>query len=262
MKTRSLLLGALLVCGSLFADTVQLKDGRTLTGSITSTQGNTISLNSGGIEMTIKKSDISHVSFGSDDASPAATPATPPAQANAPSYSASESTSSVGSLPAGTNLSVSIQESLSSDGSESGQSFRGVTIGDVRVGGQVVIPSGSPVTGVVLKAEHASRGFRKTPGVLELALKEVTINGRQVPIQTLPVDETTQRQGGDVARKAAKGAALGSIVGAISDDDDVGDDAAAGAAAGAASGFLRKGQEVHLNSGAVISFSLQYDVQL
>ncbi len=259
MKIRSLLLScALLIAGNLLADTVNLKDGRTLEGSITSTQGDAITLNSGGIEMTIKKSDIAHITFGSSGSAPATVPTPPPAP-SAPSVAPSGQ--SAASIPAGTSISVSIQQSLSSDGSESGQTFRGVTVGDVRVGDQVVIPSGSPVTGVVLKAEHARRGFRKTPGTLEIALKEVTINGRQVAIQTLPVDETSQRQGGDMARNAAKGAALGAIVGAIG-DDDVGDSAAAGAGAGAASGFLRKGQEVHLNTGAVIAFSVQYGVNL
>ncbi|MEM8549580.1 MAG: glycine zipper family protein, partial [Verrucomicrobiota bacterium] len=210
-------------------------------------------LDSGGIQMSINRSEIDAIDFG--DAAAAGQPAAQPAAAPpAPAPQAA------GALPAGTTLTVSLQQALSSNGSKAGQTFNGVLIGDVRVGDQVVIPSGAAVTGRVITADRARRGFRKTPGRLSIALTDVTINGRQVPIQTQTVNEQTQRKGGSLVRGAARGAALGAVGGAIG--GDAGDGAAIGAGVGATSGFLSKGDDVNVPRGAVIAFSLSHETKL
>lgn len=258
MKTILICLG-FLACLSLLADTVILKDGRQLEGKFVSATDENVVIDSGGIKMTINRSEIASIHFGGTVTAPATgpVPVTPAAAATpGPIPVATDH-----DLPAGTTFTVSIQTALASNQSQAGQSFSGVLVGDVRVGDQVVVPSGSPVTGQVVKAKRSGRGFRKTPAELDITLTTVTIDGKQVPVQTLHVNEQSHRERGALLRGAARGSAMGAIGGAIVDDGDAGEGAGAGAAIGAASGFLKKGDEIELPRGSVIAFTLQNGVK-
>lgn len=260
MKTlTALLLLSLSSISLLFGDSITLKNGKEIDGKITSMEGDDVTIDSDGIEITLDRSDIAAMDFGSassaDSASEVAKPAAEP-QATQEAPAVSE----VVVIPAGTALSVSIQSTLASNRSKPGQQFKGLLVADVRVGDVVVIPSGSPVTGTVVDAQKSGRGVRKKPAELSIALRSVTISGKEYPIQTLTVSQSAAQQRGGVAKGAVKGAALGGIAGAIV--DDAGDGAAAGAAVGATKGFISKGDEIEINMGAVIGFQLRHETKL
>jgi hypothetical protein len=236
----------------LHADSVTLANGKVLTGTITEMNATSVSIDSDGVQMTVKRDQIKSIQMG-DSAPPAPAPSTAPATApTAPTPAASPLT-----VPAGTPLIVSLQSTLNSGSAKSGQPFSGVLVSDVRSGNQVVMPAGSPVTGRVTSASRASRGVRKEPGVLNLEITNVTIAGKSVPVSTSTQQQAADRKSGSLARGAAKGAAAGAIVGSLRDGGDAGDGAAGGAAAGAALGFVKPGEDVVISAGSVLSFTLR-----
>jgi hypothetical protein len=93
-------------------------------------------------------------------------------------------------VPAGTELSVRLTQSLSSKTNEPGDDFTGVLDHDVVVGEKVVIPAGSEVTGEVVDAEASGR-FKGT-GRLFMTLTEVEVDGDSYGVET----STTGRRGG------------------------------------------------------------------
>lgn len=85
-------------------------------------------------------------------------------------------------IPAGTLIGVRLQSSISSASATSGDHFDAVIDEAVVVDGQVVIPKGANATGRVVAAK--SSGHLKDPGYLRLALSSVTVNGKDVPVQS------------------------------------------------------------------------------
>ncbi|MGB0416687.1 MAG: glycine zipper family protein [Coraliomargarita sp.] len=241
----------------LFADSIMLTNGKQVDGKISSMDAEKLTIDSDGIAMTLNRSDIQAIEFGSANA---------PEPAKSTVETKQSSTVETAAAPqnvvirAGTPLSVSIQNALGSNRSQPGQAFNGLLVADVRVGDTIVIPSGSLVKGTVLYADKAGRGVRKTPGGLGITLKSVTISGKEYPIQTRPVRQSAQQERGGIAKSAVKGAALGGIGGAII--DDAGDGAMAGAAVGATKGFISKGGEIQIQVGSVIGFQLSHDTKL
>src|SRR5204863_8724742 len=85
-------------------------------------------------------------------------------------------------IPAGTPIGIRLQNSISSASANSGDHFDAVIDEAVVIDGQVVIPKGANATGRVVAAK--SSGRLHDPGYLRLALSSVTMNGKEVPVQT------------------------------------------------------------------------------
>lgn len=83
-------------------------------------------------------------------------------------------------MPAQTLLSVTPLQEISSKHIEVGESYRFATVGDVVENGFVVIPRGSPVTGVV--TWKTGRAIGGKSGKFDIAFKSVQVNGRDVPL--------------------------------------------------------------------------------
>ena len=62
-----------------------------------------------------------------------------------------------GTIPTGTNLSVRINENLSSATAQPGDAFHGTLADDVEVNGKIIFPRGSDVTGTVTDAKSSGR---------------------------------------------------------------------------------------------------------
>ena len=77
-----------------------------------------------------------------------------------------------GVVPAGQELDVRLQSSLSSETATVEQRFEATTVVDLRQGGRVLIPAGSVVRGVVSGVEKAGRLERT--GRLELSFDQIT----------------------------------------------------------------------------------------
>jgi type II secretory pathway pseudopilin PulG len=162
------------------------------------------------------------------------------------------SRSSEGPIPIGTELDVRLQDSLSSKTNVVEDRFRATTAVDLTLGDRMLIPAGSEIRGVVSSVDKAGRLDRKAQ--MTLSFDQITINGRDYPIQGLVVD-AIEGEGikGDVAKIGA-GAGVGAIIGGI-----------LGGAKGAVAGILiggggiaaaTPGKDVELTPGTILRVRL------
>jgi hypothetical protein len=131
-------------------------------------------------------------------------------------------------IPAGTPIGVRLQNSISSASANSGDHFDAVIDEDVVVDGHVAIPKGANATGRVVTAKNSGR--LHNPGYLRLVLDSVSVNGKDVPVQTSSIfaqggshkNRNLVMIGGGTAAGALigglaagpKGALIGSAIGA------------------------------------------------
>lgn len=134
-------------------------------------------------------------------------------------------------IDAGTLLTVTIDQTVSSKTNNKGDSFAASLAAPISVGGVTVVPTGTRAKGTVLQADSAGRV--KGGAVLALTLDSITVNGQPYSIQTSEFEETIKGRGKRTAIGAGGGAAFGAIVGGLAGG---GKGAAIGALAGGGAG--------------------------
>ena len=112
-------------------------------------------------------------------------------------------------VPAGTRVSVILDETLSSKDNEKGDRFRGRLASNVVVGDIAVARRGDEIIGRVLDARAAGRIFGRAG--LSVALENVDVDGRLYRFESAPFELEGERSGDlkKIAVKAAIGGALG-----------------------------------------------------
>jgi hypothetical protein len=135
-------------------------------------------------------------------------------------------------VPAGAMLRIRINRGLDSDHVRLGANFDGTVLTDVVADGEVAIPRGATVSGVVVGAKKA--GVFKGNGELSLQLNSVTLGGQAYPLSTdIWAQNGRDKTAGTVGNTVGMGA-LGAFVGAIAGG---GTGAAIGAGVGAGAGL-------------------------
>jgi hypothetical protein len=134
-------------------------------------------------------------------------------------------------IPAGTLLTVTIDQTVSSKTNNNGDPFAASLAAPISVGGVTVLPPGTRAKGTVVQAESAGRV--KGGAVLALTLDSITVNGQPYSIQTSEFEETVKGRGKRTAIGAGGGAAFGAIIGGLAGG---GKGAAIGALAGGGAG--------------------------
>jgi hypothetical protein len=121
--------------------------------------------------------------------------------------------SRTGVVPAGQELDVRLQSTLSSETATVEQRFEATTVVDLTQNGRVLIPAGSVVNGVVSGVDKAGRIERA--GKLTLSFDGITVRGRQHSVRATATD--VFKSGGILEEKgtAGVGAGAGAIVGGI-----------------------------------------------
>ena len=118
-------------------------------------------------------------------------------------------------VPAGTALGITLQNTVSSASAAAGDRFAGIVDEPVVVNGQTVIPKGADVTGKVVAAK--SSGHLKSPGYLKLTLASVKVNGQELPVSTSTVfaqaGSHKKRNWAIIGGSTAGGALIGGLVG-------------------------------------------------
>ena len=160
-------------------------------------------------------------------------------------------------LPAGTVFQLEIVEAASSKTSAVGDATSARIVQDVVVGGEVVVPAGSVVSGTVAEANPANR----FAGMSSLGLHFDTLetpNGKEHPVDFL---YRTEKRGEKKKDAATIGGATvgGAILGRILKDDKsegTKEGAIAGAVIGTAIAGATKGQEVELPAGTPVQVEL------
>jgi hypothetical protein len=156
-------------------------------------------------------------------------------------------------IPAGTQLSVRLNDPLSSEINKVGDSFHGSLSTPIVIDGETVIPSGADVVGRVANVQSAGRFAGQS--LLTLELTSVSVNGRTYNVQTNQWSRQGKGEGKNTATKVGIGTAAGAILGGIIGG---GKGAAIGAASGAGAGTgvsaAKKGEQIKLGPEAVLNF--------
>ncbi|HUJ51148.1 MAG TPA: hypothetical protein VLW25_13145 [Bryobacteraceae bacterium] len=247
------------------ADTLTLRNGQVVRGEYIGGDARHIRFTVGDRVETYAVDDIDSLQFGSGRASavppqdlPPAQPVPPPAgfaQAAPPAQSYGMQ------IPIGTEITVRMIDSINSEQTRLGQTFRASVDEPVMVNGQTVLPRGADAFVKLVEDKQSGKFEGKT--VLTLVLQQVMANGRMVDVTTGDVSEASSSRGSRTAKVVGGTTALGAIVGALAGG---GKGAAIGAASGAAVGGgaqeITKGQVVKIPSETRLTFTLQQPVQL
>jgi hypothetical protein len=134
-------------------------------------------------------------------------------------------------VDAGTEIAVTLDQSVSSKTSNPGDHFDISLAAPVIVGEKQVIPSGAKAVGTVTDAKSA--GKFKGNAAISVTLSSITVNGQEYDVKTSSVTRVSKGRGKRTAVGAGGGAAVGAIIGAIAGG---GKGAAIGAGAGAGAG--------------------------
>ncbi len=169
---------------------------------------------------------------------------------------AAASVQAQGTLPIGSTISVTVDETVSSKDAKVGQKVAGSVAENVTVNGKVTIPRGAKANLAV--ASVASAGKFKGQPKLWLKLVSVEVKGKTYTASTNWQGQTGASRGKRTAVGAGGGAAAGAVIGAIAGG---GTGAAIGAAVGAGAGTgaaaMTGKTEVEIRAEQKVSFRLK-----
>lgn len=118
-------------------------------------------------------------------------------------------------VPSGTPVTVRLQSAVSSESANAGDKFDAVLDAPLEINGKTVAPAGAAVTGRVVAAEKSGR--LESPGMIQLALSSITVNGKAVPVSSSSViargASHKKRNLGWIGGGAAGGALIGGLAG-------------------------------------------------
>jgi len=164
-------------------------------------------------------------------------------------------------VPAGTALTVTVDQALGSKTSQSGQTFLATLAQPVTVSGKTAIPKGSSVTGTVVSAK--AKGKIKGEGELVLSLRSITIRGQNYPIQTGTLDSTVKGKGKRTAVTTGGGAAGGALIGGLAGGGKgAGIGALVGAAGGLVGGAMTGNKQIEIPAESPLTFTLSKSLTL
>lgn len=276
MKIR-VLLCAVVALSAATADTLILRDGKTVQGQFLGGTPRQIRMAVGDNVQTFSVTDVSSLQFeGAKPASDPSSPLTPAPAVTAaapatddtkkilhvePSTPAPAVASDVSVIPSGTAITIRMIDGVDSKDARPGQSFKASVDDPVMVGDRTVIPKGADVLTKLVEVKDPSR--ISGGGQLTLVLDSITVGGRTITVNSESVTTTGESKKGDSAKVIGGTAALGAIIGAIAGG---GKGAAIGAVSGAGAGtavrVLTSGAEVKVPSETRLTFTLQSPVKV
>ena len=164
-------------------------------------------------------------------------------------------------IPAGKVITVSLANTVGSKVSQPGQSFGGSLAKSVDVNGEVAIPAGAKVEGVVVDAKPLGRFAGGA--LLQLKLNSIQVNGEQLPVQTATFTQTLKGKGKRTGVMVGGGAGLGALIGGLAGGGKgavIG--GAAGAGAGTAGTAFTGNKEIVLPAETAVPFKLTQSLKV
>jgi hypothetical protein len=259
------------------ADTLELKDGRVLTGRYLGGTQVVLRFEINGEVQTFRTAEIVALTFTghSGSSASAAAPSTPPAPSEPPvpgmapapaapaamAPAAAPSTTSTDpiadvTIPSGQSLLVRMIDGVDSSKNHVGDVFHASLETDLNVGNFLVARRGTDIYGRLANVEEA--GHISGSAELQLELTRMVIDGKDYPLVSSDYSLKGKGRGSDSAKKVSGGAVAGAIIGAIAGG---GKGAAIGAGAGSAAGagvqVFTRGQQVKVPSETLLEFRLQ-----
>ena len=260
--------------------TILMRDGTSLTGTVTATSPTDITL-AGDDNTThaIPMTQVKSIEYGDTGAAQTSAAQNSAGQPGATAHRRSsdavhehhyhptqaEIHTKTYVLPVGTQVSVRTEDTIDSAKAAEGQTYAAEVTDDVLdANGDVVIPRGSNAQVVIRSASKGGR-FHGTSDLV-LDLQSISVEGQQYAVSTTDVGKSG-KQGLGVNKRtgefAGGGAALGAIIGAIAGG---GKGAAIGAGAGAGGGaltqILTKGGSIKVPAETVLTFQLDKPVRI
>lgn len=270
---------ALLAIGTLalaavpvFADTLEMKDGRLLNGRFVGGTASQLRFEVNGavesfgvdqiVALTFTRSGNSANSYsgGNTDAGNTYSGQTHVRNNREPMNSVTSAEQRV-TIPAGTPLLVRMIDSVDSSKNHVGDKFHASLENDLIVDNLVVARRGTDVYGRLAEAKEA--GHVSGSSDLKLELTDIAIDHRSYPVVSGEYEAKGKGRGSNTAKKVGGGAAVGAIIGAIAGG---GKGAAIGAGvgggAGAAVNVMTRGQQVRVPSETLLEFRLTQPVSV
>ena len=164
------------------------------------------------------------------------------------------------SIPAGTTLTIRIDQHISVKTSRAGNTFTGEMVDPVLASdNSVLVPKDTPVGGVV-DVSHR-RGHFKGRSLLELRLTSMTLNGTKYPLTTRDLARGKKGKGRRSTGLIAGGAGLGMLVGGVASGGAglvVG--GLVGGGAGTAAAGLTGNGDIEIPAESIVHFKLADDL--
>ncbi len=164
-------------------------------------------------------------------------------------------------LPAGTVITVALDQAVSSKDAHVGDQVHGVTARSVVVNGNVVIPKGAEAHLSVASVQASGR--LSTPAKLYLRLDAVVVNGRAYTMSAHWAGHTGDSHGKRNALAIGGTAAVGALIGGLAGG---GKGAAIGAGAGAGAGTVGAAatgkKDINYSAEDKLTFTLKAPVQM
>lgn len=268
-----ILLCTTMVVSLACADTLTLRDGRTIRGTFVGGDSRQIRLAVDDRVDSFDINDVSDLKFGGVKAAtrpaeaPRAVEPPPPPREQRVELMRPERTAprtdqrATLEIPSGTSFVIRMIDDVDSQRDRVGQTFRASVEEPVMVGSETVIPRNADVQVKLTEDKESGKLSGRTE--LTLDIVSVQVNGRMVDIDTQEVTTSSSSRTGRTAKVVGGTAALGAIIGAIAGGGKgAGIGAASGAAVGGAAQVMTKGQRVKIPSETRLTFTLQQPVRI
>ena len=179
-------------------------------------------------------------------AAPAPTPASPPAPPAPKKVT----------ISSGTTLAIRLVDSINSETSQPGETFRATLDSPLSSEGELAIPAGYDVQGHIVDVKSAGKFAGRSELVLQL--DRLMVGKRSYSLQTDQYRRQGSSRGTNTAEKVGAGAAIGAIIGGLAGGGKgAGIGAAAGGGLGGGVQAATKGQQIKLPAETVLNFTLQ-----
>jgi hypothetical protein len=242
----------LLVAVAAQADTLVLRNGQTINGTLVGANARQIDfLTQAGKTEQFPITSIERISFSTSATSKPAASSKPAATTPPPKPTVT--------IPAGTAIRVRTLDPIDVDVTQAGATFKASIDDPISVGGSVVVPRGAAATLQASKVQQS--GKMKGSDLIELKVNQIVIQGVPRQVTTSFQQVSGKSEGKSTAKKVVGGAGLGAIIGGIAGG---GTGAAIGAAVGGVGGTaIAASGEQHLKvpSETRLEFKLESAVK-
>ena len=226
----------------ILADTLTLKDGQTLNGTLVSRDADKLVFEIAGQQLTFDSSKVKSISFSD---------ATPPAKSAESKESEpkvnnkSDTTSNV--APVGTRVVVKTNTAINSRQHKAGHKFTVRLEADLVNADIVIAPRGATIYGVISQAKQSGRLIGKTS--LQLTMTDIMLDNQMKPIHTSAIKALTQGTGKSTVSRTARLAAIGGLANGS-------DGAKNMAKVGVGASLLTSGNSINIPAGTLLEFQL------